>query len=426
MYLLESDINNSQHGSGSMPLGSPAKSVISSLLRAGLVTTVCYLFGTPAWSATLSPFVSANVEHDDNLFRYSENQLRQLDDGADTFRTVTAGLKLNRTISRQIFTGVADFSSVKFDRNNQLDYVGKDFKGDWNWFVAKHFEGHIGGAYTKTLASFADFHSDQGNLFVTKKQYVDGSWRFHPSWRWVNSYNQDQYFYDSVSQRINNRTEDQTATGVDYLARSGSTIGIQLRKLKGAYPNLQSSSTGFFANNYVQNEAKLNALWLVTGTTQILFLGGWAQRKQTGAIERVNSGTNARLIVNGTAAGRMQFSAQAFREFAAIDGALIDTALVSGESAVATWDFSAKIQALIDLRHETRQFTPFSGTSAALASTISSDKSGRSSIGLIYKPLRTLTFKVTGFQEQRTGSVAAGTNSYKDKGATFSVTQQFW
>ncbi len=98
------------------------------LTAAACVALVGSLSSTPAVSGTIQPFVSAGVEHDDNLFRASENEAAR----ADTYRSAGGGLRFERPVSRQLLTAFADFSSVKFDRNSQLDYLRKDIRGDWH------------------------------------------------------------------------------------------------------------------------------------------------------------------------------------------------------------------------------------------------------------------------------------------------------
>jgi len=388
---------------------------------------MCSAISMPALSDTFQPFVRAGIDHDDNLFRTPEGQTRGSNGGSDTARTVGGGTRFELPVSRQVFSGIAEAVSVKFDHNRQLDHTRKNLRGDWHWFVARNFEGHIGGRYLQELPSFADFNSDQRNLRTSKRQYADGSWRFHSSWRWHAGYAKEDYSYDLPSQRASARTEDAKLTGVDYLARSGSTIGVQLRRLEGDYPFRSSfGGTDLFANGYIQDEAKLNVLWLASGRTQVLFLGGWVQRKQKSEIdERSKSGTNARLIVNWAPTGRIKLSGQAWREFSAIDGALIDSALNDGASAAMTWDFSEKIQGIVDVKHEDRTFSPYGGSGAPMAWTSTSDSSKTHSVGLIYKPLRSITLKATAFRDERAGSVIAGTRSFKANGAALNAILEF-
>jgi exopolysaccharide biosynthesis operon protein EpsL len=405
----------------------PATRLCLKLTAAACVMLAGSLSSTPALSGTLQPFVSAGVEHEDNLFRSSNDESTRSAARGDTYRSTGGGVRFERPVSRQLLSAVADISSVKFDRNTQLDYLRKDIRGDWHWFVASRFDGHIGGYYRQELASFADFDVVQRNLRVSKKRYADGRWRFHPSFQLRGEVSKEEYAYELASQRASDRTEDSWVAGFDYLARSGSTAGLQVRRLEGKYPNwLTSGNTGTMINGYDQDEAKLNVLWLATGSTQVLFLGGWVQRKQMGQSSRDDSGTNARLIVNYTPAGRMKVVGQAWREFAAIDGALIDSALANGASAQVTWEFSAKIQAELDVRHEQREFKPFGGAAAPVVpSDLANDSRDTRSLGLVYKPLRNITVKARAFREQRSGSLAAGTSSYKANGASIYATLQF-
>lgn len=374
---------------------------------------------------TFHPYIGVGYNYDDNLFRLPEDQMRLTSGNSDTYRTVIGGVSFERPISRQIFSGSAGFSSMKYDRNSQLDYVGKDLSADLHWFIAAHFEGHVGASYTQSLAPFADFHSEERNLRVYKRDYIDGSWRFHPSWRWRNSYDRTQYQYSLAVQRVNDRTDDAVVSGIDFLAASGSTIGFQLRRLKDSFPNGQAIGSGTYGSGYIQNEAKLNVLWLASGTTQLLFLGGWVQHKPNAQVQTTESGTNARLIATWTPLGRLRVVAQTWHEFSAIDGALVNSALSTGASADATWDMAAKFQGLASARRETRNLSRGTGIVDQSSTGSIGDSSNYATVGVAYKPLRNLTLKVNVFRDQRTGSVVAGTTSYKANGASINLIQQF-
>jgi exopolysaccharide biosynthesis operon protein EpsL len=391
----------------------------------GTMALIGSVYSMPVLADTFTPYVGAGLTYVDNLFRLSDEQMRIDKDSADTARSVIGGLRFERPVGRQLLNATAEFSSVKYDRNSQLNYLGKNVSGEWHWFVAEHFEGHIGGLYVEELPSFSDFHVFQRNLRITKRQYVDGSWRFHPSWQSRLSYVKEQYSYDLPALRASNREDESVIANFDYLAASGSTIGVQFRRLKDSFPNGQLLSTDLFAGGYVQQEAKVNVLWLATGTTQVTFLGGYVQRKQQSNSDRTDTGTNARLVVNWAPTGRVKAVGQAWREFAPIEGVLVSSSLNTGASAGATWDYAETFQVLANLKRERRKFVPVSTADTSFASGYPGDITNSASVGLIYKPLRSVSLKLGVFRDKRSGNSIGGTNSFKVNGVSLFANKVF-
>lgn len=396
-------------------------------LRAGTALLTGVLFSAPAWaelSDTLHPFVSVALNHDDNLFRLSDEDAGSVEHRADTFRSLVGGVSFERPVGRQLLTGMAKFSRVSFEHNSQLDYTGKDLSGDWGWFLGNHLEGNIGVAYTEILAPFTDFSvTSERNLRKVRRDYANGKWRFHPSWRLRAGYNRERYTYELRSQRLNDRTEEAVMTGFDYLASSGSTIGVQLRRLEGSYPFQES--LGFADNGYTQDEQKINILWMVSGATQVSFLGGFVQRKHDFYRARDDRGTNGRLIVGTAPTQQVKLNAQLYREYGATEGAFVNSALIKGAAVDATWAATAKIDATAAYKHEKRDFAPYSLSGVQLPASQLSDTSKLASAGVTYRPWRNLSLQATVFRDRRSGSVAAGTTSYTAKGAAINATLQF-
>lgn len=385
------------------------------------------LLSAPAWaelSDTVHPFVSVALNRDDNLFRLSDDSARVVENRSDTMRSLIAGASFERPVGRQMLTGQAKFSRVSFEHNDQLDYTGKDLSGDWGWFLGNHFDGHLGAAYSEVLAPFSDFNgTSERNLRKVRREYADGNWGFHPSWRLRAGYNRERYTYELLSQRQNDRTETSVMTGVDYLASSGSTIGVQLRRLKGSYPFQES--LGFTDNGYTQDEQKISILWLVSGATQVNFLGGFVQRKHDFFSARDDRGTNGRLIVSTAPTGQVKLNAQLYREYGAIEGAFVNSALIKGVALGASWAATAKIDATANYKHEKRDFAPYSLSGVQLPPSQLSDTSNRLSAGVTYRPWRNLSLQASVFRDRRSGSLAAGTNSYTANGAAINATLQF-
>lgn len=377
-------------------------------------------------SDTLHPFVTIGYTHEDNLLRLSDGDLGRVPNGgSDNLRTVAAGVSLERPIGRQLLTGSARVSRVSFDEFSQFDYNGSDGALDLAWVVGNRWNGHVGATYNKTLTPFNDYHSDQRNLRTQRRFYGDAAYTFHPSWRLVASYSNTDFKYDLNEQRFNNRSETLTAAGFDYLASSGSTFGLQFRHLKGEYANQGQLGGVLFDNNYTQDEQKLNINWSATPTTRVLFLGGFVQRKHDFMSSRDDNGTNGRLIVNWDARERLRFTGQLWREFTATEGSIINSALNTGASVTGTWDVTSKISLDAQAKNERRKFDTLTGNNIGLPPGSLTDTTRSMSTGVTYRPRPTIELAVRVFRDSRTGSPAAGTNSFTANGASFTASAQF-
>jgi exopolysaccharide biosynthesis operon protein EpsL len=411
---LRKNIDSSR--AGASPVSSRA-----SLALTPLVLLIGSLFSTSAFadlSDTLHPYLATSINYDDNLLRLSDAELAGSDGGSDTYKTVIGGVLLERPIGRQLIKAQAKFSRVTFNRYSQLDYSGKDLSAEWKWQVGNHFDGHLGGIYVQTLAPFSDFHDDEKNLRTKRVEYADGDWRFHPSWQLHTGFRREEYTYDLTTQRINNRKEDRSEAGIDYLASSGSKVGILLRQVKDTYPT-QSSTAG---NDFQQDEINLNVYWALSGTTNVLFVGGHVNRKHTNGDTRETGGTNGRLIANWQPLGKVQFTGMAWREFGAAENTVVQSALSKGASIAATWNATAKIKVQALLSRENRDFTPLSGL---VDITGLSDSTNIANLGLTYHPWRNGEISINAFHTSRDGSVSAGTTTYSSNGASLNASVQF-
>lgn len=414
------------HPGATLPRARPLALAVACVLAGTISDPAAAQITTAQLSDTIHPFVTLGYNHDDNLLRLRENQLTLYGgDGSDNFRTAAAGFLLERPIGRQKLSGSVRVSRVNFDHYSQLDYNGKDGNVDLAWVLGNHLKGHAGALYSQTLTPFNDFHTDRRNLRTQRKLYADAAWNFHPSWRLVGSYTEQRYHYDLFEQRFNNRTEKYKSAGIDYLASSSSSFGVQVRRIEGNYPNQEALLGTRFYNGYVQDEQKLNINWSVTAATRVQFLGGRVERKHEFLPERDDKGTNGRLIADWTARERLKFNAQLWREFTATEGNLINSALGTGQSATGTWDLSSKLSLDANYKHERREFKPFAGLGAGLPSSAFEDSTRTISTSLTYRPRQTIEVVVRAFRDTRTGSLAAGTGSFKANGLSLNASAQF-
>ena len=360
--------------------------------------------------------------HDDNLFRLADDQPAFDGKRSDSARQAHAGLVFNKTYSRQKIYAQAKLTKVEFDHFDQLDYDGKDLQARWNWQLGNRFEGVLGANYEQTLAPYTDFRSNERNLREHRRQYFDGAWRFHPSWRARTAASHDKYEYELLAQRFNNRTENAYEAGVDYLPRSGSTVGLVARKVKGKYDNRRILGGLSLDESFEQDELKARVNWIASGSTTVQVLAGHAKRKYKSRSERDASGFNGRITATHQPRGKMRYTAAAWREFSAVESNIVSYSLNRGASVGATWDATAKIRVDANASYEKRAYN--ARVSQGAAQDLD-DSLKQASLSATWSPRRTVAVTAQVARQERSGSPFLGLGRFKANTVSLVANAQF-
>lgn len=335
------------------------QSILHLFLKLGAVSCL------PAFAAeadVFQPYVGYSIGYDEgiNLPDKPDNQNR-----SDTSRRAEAGLAISKRISQQVLSAKLNVAHVNYDKFHELNNDSKDLLGNWNWHVGDRVEGNLGASYLQRLSLEPSLNGGYAPQQSTKRrEFFDGSWLLHPSWRLRGGLSRDKLSYDVDS--ANDRNEIASELGLDYLARSGSMVGMQVRHTRGELPN----SDG---NNYDQNELKAKVDWLLTGKTQLQFLGGYVQRQyDTHSVHDDYHDLNARVIANWKPSGKVGVTLSGWREIGAADDLTTgyddsgtptssSYTLNHGISVGSTWDATSKLRLAGLLKHETRDFRDEAG-----------------------------------------------------------------
>jgi exopolysaccharide biosynthesis operon protein EpsL len=369
-------------------------------------------------SDTIHPIVSLGYTYDDNLLRLPENY--PIEQRSDRMTQLQAGVLFDRPIGRQRLSGRLKATRVTFDHFDQLDYNGKDAGADLAWQVGNHVSGSLGAAYVQSLTPFSDFQSDERNVRTQRTGKGSVAWRFHPSWQVRAGVNRNEYEYELLSQRGSNRNERLAEVGFDYLASSGSKVGLVASQWRGSYENSRIVGGTRLGGDFKQNELKLNVNWLASAVTQVSVLAGYARREY--ATGRESGGADGRVSASWAPLGKVRFNAAAWREFAAVESTVATSSQNTGGSLGATWDVSSHLQATASYRREKRDFEQ---SSAILNDRDSVDQRRSSSLGLVWVPRKSIQLGITAFQENRSGAALIGTSDYRAAGVSLSATAQF-
>jgi exopolysaccharide biosynthesis operon protein EpsL len=366
-----------------------------------------------------TPYVGYGVYHDDNLSRQPDNGNRE----GDTWYKTTAGLRIDKTISRQRLTANVSVNDTKFDRFHQFDNDGRKLAANWAWEIGNHLSGNLGASETRDLTPFGQRDlsiSDPLGPFVRtqKRTYIDGGWRFHPAWRLRGSYNHYDVKYEG--NEFANLKLDISEVGIDYSTRAQNKIGFLVRHTDGEYPN----SFGVFTGDYTQDEAKLNVSWKITGKTDLEFLGGWARRNYDSDFETARnfSGADGRLTMNWKATGKTTVSLALYRELGSGLGSFNSDDFSNysrnkGVSLGANWQATAKILVDASFQRETRDYN------GIIVSTANrSDTYRKNTIGVTFLPLRQLSIRASVYQQYLDSNIGT---SYSTKGFMLTTRYEF-
>ncbi len=341
------------------------------LFTAGALTCI------PALAAegdVFTPYASYGVYHDGNLLRNPD----YLGKESDTWTRAAVGVKFDKDVGRQELTADLSANHSDYDRFNQFDNTGKELQANWKWALGNLFSGNVGTSYSEALTPIEDFRSLEPNIRTQTKNYVDASWRLHPSWQLNAGYSRYDLRYDLESQKPSERNLDIADFGFDYLARSGNKVGIVFRHMEGDYPAAP-------INSYDQNEVKAKVDWQLTGKTWLQFLGGWSKREYNTNAQRDSSEPSARLTAYWKATGKTAFSVGAWREIGATDDLAANYALNQGVSLGATWDATYKISVDGLIMTEKRDYNGVSVVEG-ISPLDRNDRYHNAVLGVTYKP----------------------------------------
>jgi len=360
--------------------------------------------------------------HDDNLLRIPDNVPAFDNTRGDSWWTREGGLIFDKMYSRQRITLVAKLSKTNFDHFKQLDYDGKDLQANWDWQLGNHLEGKVGYSLQQVLAPYTDFSSSERNLRRTRSSYAEGAWRFHSSWRVRTAFQRDKYTYEALSNRFNNRTEDATELELDYLPRSGSTVGLVARRVKGKYPFPRPIGPFTFNDSFTQDELKARVKWLATGSTTLDALVGYTRRDQASFGEGRNSGAAGRVNATYQPRGKMIYKASVWRDFAPLESTVVSYTLNKGASIGAQWDATAKISVNADVVYERRSYSArrdFAGSDDLR------DSVRTAALRATWHPRPMIQVQGGVAHQERSGSVVLGTGSFKSNSVTLTANAQF-
>jgi exopolysaccharide biosynthesis operon protein EpsL len=383
------------------------------------------LFAAPAFANPLDPgfhaYAGIGWGHDDNLLRVPDGQPPFDNTKGDSWWQEVGGFLFDHTYSRQRISASAKLTHVTFDHFSELNYNGKDAAATWFWQLGNHLEGQLGTTYSKVLAPYTDFYTNERNLSTERHYFFDGSWHFHPSWRARTAFTTAKYDYELSSQRFNIRTEDTSELEADYMPSSGSSVGLVLRRIRGSYPYGRPIGAVIVDSDFKQDEVKTRVNWLATGATTVQALVGYAKRHQP-SFGADTSGVNGKVTVLYSPTGTWTYNASAWRDYAPIESTTVSYTLNKGASVGAAWAATAKLKVEANAVYEHRRY---SARVSGISAPDMEDSLRTGTLRATWTVRPAIEVAAALVHQSRTGSVALGLGSFASNMVTLNASAQF-
>lgn len=331
-----------------------------------------------SWNLT----AGVGSSYDSNLFR-SPSRLAS----SDTINTASVGLRIDKPYSLQRFVFDGALTAYRYQRNDYLDYVGKNFYGAYLWSVTPRLHGTLSASYNEGLNSFVDYRGRGRNLRTLETYRLDAEWEAWGNWRLLGGVN-----YTSVQNSELFVAQDDYAArsaeyGVKYVYPSGSNIVLLGRRTDGDYDNRELSAFALLDSKFTQNEPEVRVSWQVTGQSLLNGRLGYLAREHQNFAVRDYSGAVGSLDYLWDIGGKLRLNLGVRQDLVSYQTLESSYYRARAWSIVPVWQITAKTVLRGRFSRESRDY--LGAPLAVLAGR--EDTLSLSQVAVDWMPLRTVT-----------------------------------
>lgn len=341
---------------------------------------------------------SLSLSHDNNLYRLPDADPALFginrDNKADTVRILGIGLKLDKLLSRQRVIADVNLNESTYDKNTNLDFVGGNGRLAWLWQLGNYWSGEASYRTQRVLGGFADFRQSTQNLIDTDTLTLTAGYLLHPRWRIAAELVDQQTTNSAPVRRILDFDAKTAGASLTYRTPADNSIGLQLRRTEGNYPNRQTVGVLLFDNGYTETRLNALAAWRLSGALRLDGQIGQAERRHDQLPVRDFSGLTWRAAATWDPSGKTRLTINGTRDVRTFEDTAASYIVVTGFGVSPLYAITPKLTLQADLTHETREYRGDPGF-LLLAAAAREDKLRLSRVTLSYAPLRNLDLSLS-------------------------------
>jgi exopolysaccharide biosynthesis operon protein EpsL len=219
------------------------------------------------------PYISTNVNYDDNVYRFSSpsEAIRLLGSSAtsDVAKRIDLGVNVNLRLSRQLISLSANINKTDYNRFNNLDNTGKSNSLQWDWKLGSKLYGVLSASQTESVAGFNEARTPVKNLRTVDRKSASINWDLHPDWTIHFSREQVEFDNAAATSRELNREDNVTEGGIRYQSQLDTRLGLAYRVVDSTFPGRTGLVKIRLGDDSSQKELIASAEWAPTFKTKI-------------------------------------------------------------------------------------------------------------------------------------------------------------
>ena len=363
-------------------------------------------------------YTYGGLYRDTNLFRLPESAGPQ----ADSWRRLGVGLRAEVPVSRQRFMFDAQVDNNKFSNFSILDNTGTRLRGTWNWELGNSLQGDLGASRERAMAGFGQVQAITSNEATQDRVFGSANYMLSPSVRLRAAGNHVRYKSSDAARALFDNEQTDAIVGADYVSGLQNSIGVQVRRSHGAFPNQQvttttgtTTTTTTINSQYEETEPSVAVHYNIGGKSSLDGRFGYTKRTHDQLPARDYHGSTGNLIFHWSPTAKTLIDTTLFRETRPFVTSGIGAILTSVDSTAAyvvargirfepRWAVTDQVTLQVQLLDE-RDTYKGDPTTAAITSADREDRFRAGVIGAGWSPLRPLLLALSFERGQRTSNI---------------------
>ena len=343
---------------------------------------------------------------DDNVFRLPSSA----PSSSERITSAYVGLHIDKPYGQQRFLLNVTQGAVRYQNFSYLNFNPFTYDGAWLWQLSPRVSGTLSTTHGETLYRFEDSRNITQQILTTTDNTrfsVDG--RLFGGWHLLGAAIYDKTENSSPVPQTPNYRATGGEGGINYMARSGSSIGFNYRGRHGEYVDRLLDPVLQLDDGFESKEWEVLVNWLPGGASRLTARAAWYDYRAIHFSGRDFSGPTGSLTYNWAPTGKLRFVFSGARTLEAYWLNVSSYRATNTYSFAPTWDVTAKITVRMELAYLTDDYRgpiiPYSGP-------LRSDSTRRGMLGLDWTPWHNVTLGASVRLEQRKSNFDI--NDYED------------